>query len=277
MKLRYCLVCIILTILPIYAECGPKSVLEMPAPLFCLGQNIINRNEVFLGPTSYTTFWEQDELTTYMPQLLYGITDTLCFTLFIPTIINHENGGISGGGLGDIIPGFEWAYLNKKDGGKSITQATILGQIKIPVSDRRPILTSGNVDITLGTTLIHSNENGYMFASTGVSIPTWDKNFRKGYQFFYEGGIGPIIHKTDQSLLSIFMEVSGIYTTADINNPFPSDLMLKNNCIYIGPVLYWGYKNLLAQVGFQAPLTQSFDQLIDKRSIRTGMEVYFIF
>lgn len=260
-----------------HKSCEPKSILEMPAPLFCLGQNIINKHEIFAGTTSCATFWHRDELTTFMPSLLYGVTDTLCLTLFVPTIIDHKNGGLYGDGLGDIVPGFEWAYLNKKDGGTSITQATVLAQIKIPVSDNRPILTTGNVDITLGTTLIHTNESAYMFASTGILIPTWKNNFRKGYQFFYEAGIGPIIHKTDESLLSIFLECSGIYTTTDVNNPFPSDLMLKNNVIYAGPVLYWGYKNMLLQVGVQAPLTQSYDQLVDKRSVRTGMEAYFIF
>lgn len=278
MKIRYFFICLIVASINAQSEdCEPKSILEMPAPIFCIGQNIINQHEIFIGPTSYTTYWKSDQLTTFMPTLLYGVTDTLCLTLFVPTIINNQHGGLVGDGLGDIVPGFEWAYLNKKDGGKSITQATVLAQIKIPVSDRRPILTTGAVDITLGTTLIHTNENAYMFASTALLIPTWKDNFRKGFQFLYEAGIGPIIHKTDTSLLSIFMECSGIYTTADINNPFPSDDTRASNCIYVGPVMYWGYKNMLVQFGLQAPLTQSFDQIADKRGIRIGTEVYFIF
>lgn len=253
-----------------------KSILEMPAPLFSLGQNIINKNEIFIGPAIYTTYFHQDQITLFMPTLFYGITDTLCATLFLPTIINNQHGGLIGNGLGDIIPGFEWAYLNKKEEG-SITQATVFGQIKIPVSDRRPILTTGNVDFLIGGTLIHSSDHAYMFLSTGFLAPTWRDNFRKGFQVFYETGIGPVIHKTETSLLSIFMECNGVFNTSDINNPFPSDVTLKSNCIYVGPVIYWGYKNLLAQIGVQAPLTQSFQQIDDERKVRIGAEVYFIF
>lgn len=277
MKKLYSALCLALAFVNLHAEsCQPKSLLELPEPLFSLGQNIINKNEIFIGPVFYANYWAQDESLNFMPTALYGVTDTFTLTCFLPTFFTIENGGKSGSGCGDIIPGFEWAFIHQKNN-DALTQATIFAQIKIPVSKREPILTSGAVDFIVGSTLAYNNESSYMFISGGAQCPTWHKNHRKGYQFYYEAGIGPILHKTDNSIFSIFVEVDGIYTTSDIDNPYPSDVMLKNNALFAGPVLYWGYKSMIVQVGAQGVIADTFNQPSDERKSRIGMQFFLVF
>lgn len=246
-------------------------------PTFSLGQSVIGKNNFYAGVGELTPYWSQAHDSFLTPGFLYGVSDPVTVQLYLPITLGcktEDNKTING--LGNIIGGFEWAYYVKKNNG-CYTQATIFNQYKIPVSSKIPYLTSGAVDVLIGGTVAHNSPTLYTFASTGLLIPTWHKNVRKGYNFFYEFGIGPIITKRAGTLFSIFMEIDGIYSTSDINNPYPCDRTLENNVIWIGPVGYWSFKNFIAQFGVQAPLTQEFKQISDKRNVRIGASLYFKF
>lgn len=256
---------------------GQAGYSRLVFPLFSLGQSVIGKNNLFLGSSVLAPFWAQSHDLVCTPGILYGITDPLSIQVYFPVTINCKTENqetISG--LGNIIAGFEWAYYAKKNNG-SYTQATIFNQYKIPVSSKIPYLTSGAVDVLIGGTFAHNAPTFYTFLSTGLLIPTWHENMRKGYNYFYEFGIGPVISKKEGSLFCICAEIDGIYSSADINNPYPSDRTLENNMIWAGPVLYWSFKNFIAQFGVQGPLTQSFKQIADKRNARIGASLYFKF
>jgi hypothetical protein len=246
-------------------------------PLFSLGQCVIGKNNFYSGVSLLAPYWYQNHDLFVTPGAIYGISDPVTVQLYLPVSIDsyapEDKKSI---GLGNIIGGFEWAYYVKKNNG-SYTQATIFNQYKIPVSSKIPALTSGAVDVLIGGTIAHNSPSFYTFASTALLIPTWHNNMRKGYNFFYEFGIGPIITKKPGTLFSIFMEIDGIFSTSDINNPYPCDNTLENNVIWIGPVGYWSFKNFIAQFGVQAPLTQEFKQISDKRNVRIGASLYFKF
>lgn len=245
-------------------------------PLFSLGQSVVGKNNLYVGTSVSEPFWEMEHDLSCTPGILYGITDSLSIQGFFPVTIGCKINEETITGLGNIIAGFEWAYYRKKNNG-SYTQATIFNQYKIPVSSKIPALTSGAVDILLGGTISHNTPKLYTFGSTALLIPTWHDNMRKGYSFFYEFGIGPIITKKKETLFCIFLEADGIFSTSDINNPYPCDRTLQNNIIFVGPVVYWSFKNFIAQLGVQAPLTQSFRKIEDKRNMRVAASLYIKF
>jgi hypothetical protein len=115
--------------------------------------------------------------------------------------------------------------------------------------------------------------SAYFYYSLGLAFYTKHQQRRPGNEFIYEWGFTPVLYHSKDHDLFLFVDWNGRYaghdTVHDVRDPATG-----GNILLMGSALEYRYKNLLAYISFQAPITQSFRDIVH---FRTSFYVNVVF
>lgn len=235
---------------------------QQPGPLFCLGQNIVDKGNF---QSFIYTDWQNGfnkRFNEIIPQFLYGISDSLSLFVSIPIatqfkINNCPNYNCSRG-IEDMYVQLEYAYYTKENM-QAVTQATVVANITFPTGSitKNPRLGNGSVSFLLALTASHMATDWYYFISGGAQITTTKNNIKFGNEFYYQGGIGRNIdYIPNGRIITLLLESFGIYSQKNrafgIINP-----MSGGNVFYIGPSLWISTSNFIFSTGIAFPIVNN--------------------
>lgn len=237
---------------------------QQPGPLFCFGQNIVDKGDIQLFAYTDSQQGAHKQFTEIIPSTLYGISDDLSFFFNVPIALTFKDHACKEQGLQDIFGQFEYAFYNH-DTLTYQAQATLVGAIAFPTATVN--LNSPNAfngpGIFLGTTVSYTGINWYPFFSSGIIASSKFKGEKPGNRFLYQAGICKnISYSSKKWILSGLFEFYGLYAGRDkirgkINNN------TGGNIICIGPALWFSTQQFIIEIGAVFPVLQ---QLHGKQS-----------
>jgi len=246
---------------------------QMPGPLFCFGQNIVDKNDfqLFLY-TNYLNI-KNNSFDEIVPGTLYGINDKCSILLYIPHLPFVKNNSLEVANLEDSVAQLEYAFYSKTNQ-DSMFQITGVANMSFPTGTTQPPIPTGfgTPRLFLGCTMSYFTEQWYGFTSNGAYFTTQYKDNKPGNQYLYEGGFGKNIWSNDKWIFTIMLEAFGIYTEADqmlLVQPWQQ----HGNIFYLGPTLWLSSKDFIVQFGFAAPVYQNFADKNYKVNYIVGAEI----
>lgn len=241
---------------------------QMPAPLFSLGQLIVDKGDqqmyFFVGQLKGKCFNYID----FIPFLLYGLRDDLSLLVAAPTAVKFQENGQRNAGFEDIYATLEYAFLANAHPTYA-TQMTILGSIYCPTGTRTnfPPTGLGSTSFFFGPTANYMSLEWYLFASVFGQFAVRNRyNFRPGNAFYYNAGIGRnIAYKTNTYIFNCLLELNGIYQQHDTQcrskNPNSGGHILS-----ISPSLWFSTRKLILQLGISLPIHQKLNGTQNKET-----------
>lgn len=261
-------------------DCSKNSSgnIQFPAyaPLWAIGHRNIRKNQVLVANRFVDTHEENASFDVSIMSVRYGFTDQLTTFAYLPVIYNNREGNRADSGLGNLFINTEYKFFEKVVG-ESRSRATLLGEVSFPtattVPNRLPLLGTKSYRFLIGTTGDYGTMSAYFYYSLGMAFYTEHQNRRPGNELIYEWGFTPVFYHNEDHDLFLFIDWNGLYASADRlrGDPIAST---GGNILFMGTALEYRYKNLLAYISFQAPITQSFK---DVTHFRTSFYVNVVF
>lgn len=248
-----------------------------PFQLFGFGQAIIKKGDCYLVETYEHGLGIFNSDKTLFTTLLYGIHDNFSLHVTVPVSFQTKRKNNKSSGLQDIILQGEFAFFSQQKETYDV-QATIVGAFTLPTgsTSKTPPLGYGSPAFFLGSTVNYLSIYWYTFASLGIVLPTNDNCIKPGNVLLYEFGLGHnLAYKADAWILAGLFEFNGIFTQQNkIGNRHLSNT--GSNVIYIGPNLFFSFKNVILQGGIQWPVVQRCTRT-DFMHHRASVQVAFYF
>jgi hypothetical protein len=266
-------------------DVGSKDeAIQFPAygPLWAIGHRNIHKNQVLVANRFVDIHEDDGSFDVSIMSLRYGITDHVTAFAYLPVVYNNQEDNRSDSGLGNFSVNTEYMFFEKEVGAHR-SEATILAEIGFPtattVSSNLPLLDTKSYRFLLGTTGEYGTMYSYFYYSLGAVMYTKHEGRRPGNEFLYEWGFAPVFYHNKDHDLFLFIDWNGHYVSAGMQDGSSTqggidEVSAGGNILYMGSALEYWYKNLLAYISFQAPVTQSF---ADITHYRTSFYINVIF
>jgi hypothetical protein len=237
---------------------------QNPSPLFSLGQNIVDKNDLLLLETWNQMIGKQRNYETASSSILYGVNDNFSLLAVIPAIPEYKENHIKKSGVGDLTAQAEWAWFNHDRFTYSV-QSTFIFNITLPTGnphitplpDRNPNLGFGAPSVFLGATLDYLSVDWYAFIDGGAIITTRHNCTKFGNQYYYEAGVGYRLGSTRHWLFNLILELNGVFYERD-SILGQTNTVSGGNVIFLGPSFYAASKkHFIFIAGVQGPITQT--------------------
>ncbi len=146
---------------------------QEPAPLFCFGQSVIDKNNLQVFAYIDTLLGKKTDFTQVIPNIIYGVTDSLTLTIGQPVAAKFKFNNYHSSGIGDFFIQGEYAFYNS-DHPAYATQATLVAQITFPSGsfNKTPPTGFGSPTFLLGATASYMSISWYLFSCFGGVITT---------------------------------------------------------------------------------------------------------
>jgi hypothetical protein len=246
------------------------------APLWAIGHRNIRKNQVLVANRFVDTHEENASYDVSIMSVRYGFTDQLTAFAYLPVVYNNREDVRVDSGLGNFALNAEYKFF-EKFAGEHRSRATMLFEVGFPtattVPSRLPLLDTESYRFLVGTTGDYGTMSAYFYYSLGLAFYTKHQQRRPGNEFIYEWGFTPVLYHSKDHDLFLFVDWNGRYaghdTVHDVRDPATG-----GNILLMGSALEYRYKNLLAYISFQAPITQSFRDIVH---FRTSFYVNVVF
>lgn len=226
---------------------------QEPGPLFCLGQNIVDKGD-FQGFFLTNTIGNKNNFTQVMPSIIYGFSDNLSLYAGLPIGVHGRINTIHPTSLDDTLIQLEYAFYNK-DTPTYANQITLVGnaQIATKVSRRHSALPLNPPHFLLGMTASHMSCDWYFFASPAIEFGKKKNNKKFGYIAYYQWGIGKNLYSSpNKRILTIIFEFFGSSVLASKSKNSIKD----KHILYAGPCIWFSTPRLIFQGGIALPFVQ---------------------
>lgn len=237
-------------------------------PLWAIGHRNIHKNQVLISNRFVDTHKEGASFDVSIMSLRYGITDHLTTFAYLPIVYNNREGDRCDSGLGNFAVNAEYMFFEKEVGAHR-TEATFLAEVGFPtattVPGRLPLLDTKSYRFLLGTTGEYGTMYSYFYYSLGAVLFTKNEKQHPGNEFLYEWGFAPVFYHNKDHDLFLFVDWNGRYASATTKNGI-REPFTDGNILFMGTALEYRYKNLLAYISFQAPIAQSFHDIVHFRT-----------
>lgn len=234
---------------------------QEPGPLFCLGQNIVDKGDIQGFLITNTFGRNNNNFTQVIPNFIYGIRDDFSLYAGIPIDTQFTSNHIHPTGMEDIFVQFEYAFHNK-DKPTYANQATVVANVAIPykASNRHSSSESNTTSFLLGLTANHMSCDWYIFGSTAIQLSLSKNCTNFGKSFYYQWGLSKnLYYVSSKRILTLLVEFFGIYTQADTYCGKKQNS--ASNVFYIGPCLWYSTPRLILQAGIAFPVIQKVNGL----------------
>jgi hypothetical protein len=240
-------------IIPAFCFATGKGNLSLPkatqiAPLVSFGQLLFGEGVIFSTLSGSYTEGPHSYNNTIVPELIYGIRDTLSISLFAPISIRGKSGPFHSSGIEDLLLQLEYGYLQKDQYDYSL-QGSIVGNVQFPTGSdsKNPPTGKGGFSYFAGTTFSYLSVNWYAFLSPGVNLlKSSSKN-----SYLYQGGFARYIPFLSPPawVFDLMVEFDGSYS--------PS----TGNSLLITPSLWLASNWCTLQGGIGLPLIQNKNKI----------------
>jgi hypothetical protein len=238
------------------------SILNLPGPLFGIGQNIVPKNSAFISGIVYQTKGQnQLDLTElWFPRVLYGIRDDFSIQLTVPTALRVREGEYESTGLEDIRLSLEYEFYHKEYNHDSMFRATVLGAFFFPTGSliKVPPTGFGSSSFFTGETMAYFSETWYFFNSNFMHLTGTKNNIKFGDRFIYQGGMGRNARFFNNLLITLLLEYTGFLEQRDVVNNIV-DTNSGGNTLFLGPSLYIATETVYFQCGIIFPILQQLN------------------
>ncbi len=233
---------------------------QQPRPLFCFGQNIVDKSDIqaFLFASSLSS--KNSNFTEVIPNIIYGISDNCVFLAGIPIAAKSKLCHKNSSGFESVFAQLEYAFYND-DHATYANQMTFVSNIVITGKKNFPSQFAHPSSFFFGMTASHMATDWYYFISPGIIVPVSHKN-NASLTFLYQWGISRNIYYIPQKLLAtLLLEFFG---------EFRKDSHEHN--LYIGPSLWITTQHFILDIGIAFPVIQkTIDQ--SKNNLLFSVEV----
>lgn len=230
---------------------------QQPGPLIGFGENILEKHETQLYFYADDFAGINKHFVDFIPQLLYGITDTLSIFINTPYAVSYETGPNKSSGFEDAFAQLEYAYYNHSTS-HFTEQATLLANMAVPTGsiNKIPATGVGSLSFLLAGTYNRTYKDWFVFGCPAVEFTTAKNGTKFGNSYFYQFGFGREIAFTHGWLLAWMTEINGTYTQRNrVRGVIDSDS--GGNIVYVTPSIWASTKKMIMQFGAGYAVTQN--------------------
>lgn len=230
---------------------------RQPGPMLAFGENILEKGQTQVFLLTNDIEGEHQYMTSEIPSVIYGITDTLSILFTTPIAISFKEDQNQSSGFQDSFLQLEYAFYNGK-GQRYVDQDTVVVNMSIPTgsSTTQPPTGLGSPSFFIGTTFSRVCTDWLFFASPGAQFTTANDNTQFGNQYLYQAGFGRNIFDIDKKwIFAWVIEADGLYSAKDRINGV-TDPNSGGNVIFVVPSLWISSQHLIFQLGVGGPAYQ---------------------
>ncbi len=269
--------CVLLCIITVKIK-AEQYKLRQIGPLFCFGQNILDKDSIRLREVPYYFKNNQNSFAYTSHQAFYAPSDDMIVWMGFPTLLKNV-GFNKTGKLIAIRLETEYAYHHVVNPEKRVI-VSVLGNSIIPTrfttgNSPIPYNDTGGISCYIATTAGRLTPAWYLYGSTGAQInpPYHHKKF--GNMYRYEWIIGKGIPSGSWNTY-VMCEFSGIHLQrsrcADVTS-FNSG----GNIIYLGPSIISRSDHFYIWAGIQGAVLQGLHGNQQQPTLRTSCMLAVLF
>lgn len=233
------------------------------APLFGFGQRIIEEQNLLVFQAINDTSAKNQNYFGGESRLLYGLDDDHDLFVILPESIRLKKNCHTSSGFGDLIIQLE-SLIFQKYYPTHYYYMTLVANITIPTgsANKNPNTGFGSPSFFLGIPFRYVSINWYFYNAYGVVLTTSNMGTKFGNQFLYQAGLGRSLSHSKHWILTLTLEVTGIYSQKNKCN-FVINQNSGGNVMWLGPNLWASNERIILHGGFQFAITQ---QLFGKQN-----------
>ena len=256
---------------------------QQPGPLLSFGQNMLDQHNLQFFCYSTDLVGENKNLTSIIPEFLYGIRDNFSVLFELPIACAFQVNDETYQGLQDILVQFEYAVVDKISY-DTTTQVTLVGNVTFPTGSE-PSIHQQNfgsfnfhaMTFFLGTTISHMNTKWYPFVSLGTQITTKGQDTKLGNQILYQAGLNRNISSApDKYIFNIMLEFDGTFKEKNENSGV-IDHNSGGNQILLGPSCWFSTEHFTFQAGVSWVVYQNLNGTQNKNNYCLAIDVGYKF
>ncbi len=191
---------------------------QQPGPLMSFGQNMLDQKDLQFFFYTYDLVGDNKNLTSIIPELLYGIADNFSVFVQMPIASVFQVKDEVYQGLQDIKVQFEYAVVDQIAYDRT-NQITLVGNITVPTGSEPSIHQQNFGSFSyhaptffFGTTMSHMDTTWYPFVSIGAQITTTGQGAKLGNQILYQAGLNRnILFAPEKYMFNLMLELDGTY------------------------------------------------------------------
>lgn len=256
---------------------------QQPGPLISFGQNMLDQKDLQFFCYTYDLVGEDKNLTSIIPELLYGIADNFSVFVQLPIASVFQVKDESYQGLQDIKAQLEYAVVDQMSYDK-INQITLVGNVTFPTGSNPSIHQQNFGSFSyhaptffLGMTMSHTDTVWYPFVSVGAQITTTGQGVKLGNQFLYQAGLNRnILFVPEKYMFNLMLEFDGTYKEKNQTNGI-IDPNSGGNQILLGPSCYFSTQRFIFQAGVSWIIYESLHGIQNKNNFLLGIDVAYKF
>ncbi len=256
---------------------------QQPGPLIGFGQNMLDQHNLQFFWYSNDLIGENKNLTSIIPEFLYGIRDNFSVLFELPIASTFQIGDEIYQGLQDFLVQLEYAVVDKISY-DATNQITLVGNVTFPTGASPGIhqqnfgsLSFHACTFFLGTTISHMDTVWYPFISVGAQITTKSQNTKLGNQILYQAGLNRNISSSPgKYIFNVMLEFDGAYKEKNQT----SDVIDHNsggNQILLGPSCWFSTEHFTFQAGVSWVVYQQLNGIQNKNNYFLTIDVGYKF
>jgi hypothetical protein len=234
---------------------------QQPGTLYGFGQNIVEAGDLLGGEiTTITGGKRNNNFSSLMPYLLYGIRDDLVLLVGLPFALRFNQGCLSSSGFQDGTVQLEYIPYSY-DTEESNFELSLVGSLFIPfgTNNKFPITGYGVPSFFVGITAHYLSIEWYWFISPGAFFTTSHHKNRAGNTFLYQAGFGKNIgYESDKWISMLMLELNGICIEKNRHCNI-LDPNTGGNAIAVGPSFWFSTQRVIFQVGISPVVYQHWN------------------
>jgi hypothetical protein len=256
---------------------------QQPGPLIGFGQNMLDQHNLQFFWYSNDLIGENKNLTSIIPEFLYGIRDNFSVLFELPIASTFQVGDESYQGLQDILVQLEYAVVDQVSY-DATNQITLVGNVTFPTGASPGVHQQNfgsysfhGCTFFLGTTISHMDTTWYPFVSVGTQITTTGQNAKLGNQVLYQAGINRnIASSPDKYIFNVMLEFDGSYKEKNQMNGV-IDQNSGGNQILLGPSCWFSTEHFTFQAGVSWVVYQQLNGIQNKNNYFLAIDVGYKF
>lgn len=240
---------------------------QQPGPFVSFGQVILDKYESQFFLSYAQAQGDNTSAKILSPALLYGITDTLSLSLFMPIALNLVEDQNHSSGWSDSTLQLEQVVYGNNTYTYSDT-ITVVGNVSFPTgsANKDPATGLGSSSFFVGTTQNRSYIEWIIFTSEGTLQTTSHDGTKFGNQYLYQLGLEKnIFSKGSSWIFAGLVEADGTYSQKNQASG-QMDPNSGGNTLYITPSLWLSSKKTILQVGIGFPVVQNLNGVQNKNN-----------
>ncbi len=270
--------CLLSPLCILYTHENPHKTRQV-GPLFCYGQNILDKGKIRLRERPFYIKNKAHSFTYLSNQAFYALSDDWVIWMDLPIKLHNKNFADTDRLIATRVE-TEYAYHHKVTSGKRVL-ATALGNCIIPTtstdddSNLDPYNGTGSISFYLATTASVLTHDWYAYGSAGVQLNIPYHRNRFGELFRFEWIIG---HSLPTSSWNSYLMLE--FSSARLQKNRICGIKDTNsggNIIYVGPAFIARSDHFYVWAGMQGAMLSRLNGNQQQATLRAALMLAVLF